>query len=263
MSELDSLLDGKSRAVPERVLDEEGARRRHLVVSLTGAHAFGFPSADGDLDLSAVHVDRTEALLGLAPPVAHATRFEVIDGVEIDYTSNEIQLVVVGLLNGNGSYLERVVGRLPLRETPALAELRALARGALSRRYHRHYRGFAAGMLRELESAERATAKKILYVLRTALTGAHLLASGEVVTDVTQLLDEHGFGDAHALVARKRAAERLPVDDDERRAWIARLGRALELVDEAEARSPLPDEPPYRAAVEAWLLALRRADLSG
>jgi hypothetical protein len=260
---LDVLLDEHSRAVAERVLDEEGARRRHLVVSLTGAHAFGFPSRDSDLDLKGVHVERTEALLGLAPPVAHATRFEIIEGVEIDYTSNEIGPVLVGLLGGNGSYLERILGLLPMRTTPALDELRALARGALSKRYHRHYRGFSAGMLRELESAERATAKKILYVLRTALTGAHLLATGELVTDVTQLLDEHGFGDAHALVARKRAAERLPVDDDERRAWIARLGGALARVDEALASSPLPNEPANRAEVEAWLLALRRADLNG
>jgi hypothetical protein len=252
------LLDEKSRAVAERVLDEEGARRRHLVVTLTGSHAFGFPSMDSDLDLKGVHVEPTRALLGLAPPAAHATRCEVIDDVEIDYTSNEIGPVLVGLLGGNGSYLERILGRLTLRaERPAVDELRALARGTLSRRCHRHYRGFAAGMLRELESAERATAKKILYVLRTALTGTHLLLTGELVTDVTRLLDAHGFGDAHALVARKRAAERLPVDDDERRTWLARLGGALDLLDGALARSPLPDDPPNRADVEAWLLALR------
>ncbi|MFY1825632.1 nucleotidyltransferase domain-containing protein, partial [Myxococcus fulvus] len=34
------------KTVADRVLDEESARREHLVVSLTGAHAYGFPSPD-------------------------------------------------------------------------------------------------------------------------------------------------------------------------------------------------------------------------
>jgi predicted nucleotidyltransferase len=40
----------------QRVLEEEQARREHVVVYLSGAHAYGFPSPDSDLDLKAIHV---------------------------------------------------------------------------------------------------------------------------------------------------------------------------------------------------------------
>src|SRR5690606_22403890 len=50
-----ALLAAHPRAVADRVLDEESARRRHLVIALSGAHAYGFPSPDSDLDLKAVH----------------------------------------------------------------------------------------------------------------------------------------------------------------------------------------------------------------
>ena len=37
-------LNERQRGVAERVLKEEGRVRRHLVVYLSGAHAYGFPS---------------------------------------------------------------------------------------------------------------------------------------------------------------------------------------------------------------------------
>ena len=46
----------EQEAVVNRVLDEESSRRDHVVVYLSGAHAYGFPSPDSDLDLKAIHV---------------------------------------------------------------------------------------------------------------------------------------------------------------------------------------------------------------
>ena len=61
-------------AVADRFLAEASARREPLVVALSGAHAYGFPSPDSDLDLKAIHIAPTRALLGLrpdTPPVEH------------------------------------------------------------------------------------------------------------------------------------------------------------------------------------------------
>jgi RNA repair pathway DNA polymerase beta family len=60
------LLTEHQARVADRVLDEEATRREHLVVSLSGAHAYGFPSPDSDLDLKCVHHPH----LGAAPPGA-------------------------------------------------------------------------------------------------------------------------------------------------------------------------------------------------
>jgi hypothetical protein len=182
------------RAVADRILDQESRSRRHLVVSLSGAHAYGFPSPDSDLDLKAIHVAPTEQLLGLSPPSSSAPdRLEVVEGVEIDYSCNEVQPALVGILQGNGNFIERVLSRFVLRSSPEHAELRELVGRCLSRRLQRHYRGFATGQLREWERDGFRSAKRLLYVLRTTLTGTHALLTGEIERDVTRLLDPYGW----------------------------------------------------------------------
>jgi predicted nucleotidyltransferase len=254
-----AVLTAHQNAVAERVLAEESARRTHLVVALSGAHAYGFPSPDSDLDLKAIHIDPTRRLLGVVPGRSTFDRLEVLDGVEIDYTSNELQMVVLGLLQGNGNYLERVLGPHPLQTGPELASLREVVSRSLSRRLMNHYRGFASSQLREVQKSDTPAAKKVLYVLRTAVTGIHALRTGRVVTDLTELLDEYGLSEARSLVLAKRAGERTPLSLAERDRWLARLHQVIARL-EAEARtSPLPDEPPNVAELEAWLLELRRA----
>jgi predicted nucleotidyltransferase len=252
-------LDPRQRAVVNRALDEESAARSHLVVALSGGHAYGFPSPDSDIDLKAVHVAPTEALLGLAPPPSNAPdRIEVLDGVEIDYSSNEIQPVLVGILQGNGNFIERVLSRFVVRSSPEHASLRELVSGSLSRRLHRHYRGFASGQLREWEKDGFRSAKKLLYVLRTTLTGTHALLTGRIETDVTLLLDDHGLGAAAELVEAKRRGEHSELTADVAERWRKEVGRAFDVLDAALARSQLPEEPQNGAEVEAWLVDLRR-----
>lgn len=244
-------------AVGERVLAEESAKREHLVVYLSGAHAYGFPSPDSDLDLKTVHVARTGALVGFDPPQPTFDRAEVIDGVEIDYTSNEIAHVLSGVLNGNGNFIERLLGRTVLRSLPELEELRSLVSAAICRRVHRHYRGFAANQEKLLE--RDPTIKKLLYVLRTALTGTHLLRTGELETDLGVLADAYELRDARELIAAKRAGERTAADPALLEAWRPKVDAALGRLDAARERSVLPEEPRNVAAIEAWLIALRRA----
>jgi len=244
-------------AVARRVIADESTRRTHLVIYLSGAHAYGFPSPDSDLDMKAIHIAPSRALLGLEPPRLTFDRAEVLDGVEIDYTSNELGPVLAGILQGNGNFIERVLGTTPLATSRWHESLRPLVRGVLSARVHRHYRGFAGSQMKALEQG--ATAKRALYVLRTALTGAHLLRSGDVVTDVTQLLDGDGFGGAKELITRKLAGEKIPLESAAADHWRKELGRAFSVLDEAEKRSVLPAEPRGVAALESWLAETRRA----
>lgn len=255
-------LDEHQYAVGARVVAEEEARREHVVVYLSGAHAYGFPSPDSDLDLKAIHLAPTRAMLGLAPPALTFDRAEVIDGVEIDYTSNELAHALSGILLGNGNFLERVLGRTAFAASPLVAELAPLARAALSRRVHRHYRGFASSQERALE--KEPTVKKLLYVLRTALTGTHLLRTGELEADLTRLVDEYDLGDARALVAQKRAGERTAADPALLEAWKPKLAAVLSRLDAALTSSVLPEEPPESAAnaLEAWLIETRASRMT-
>lgn len=254
---IEDVLTTEQRAVMSRVLAEEEARREHLVVYLSGAHAYGFPSPDSDLDLKAIHVASTPDLLGFDLPPPTVDRAEIVDGVEIDYTSNELSHALAGILNGNGNFIERVLGRMVAHESKLLAELRPLVVRALSRRVLRHYRGFALNQLRFAE--KEPTAKKLLYVLRTSLTGIHLLETGELEADVTRLLDTYGLTDAVELVERKRAGERVGIDPELLGSWRPRIDALFVRLDASLERSPLPADPPNVSQLRDWLLSVRKS----
>lgn len=253
----EDVLTAHERAVMTRVLAEESAHREHLVVYLSGAHAYGFPSPDSDLDLKAIHVAPTVALLGFEGPPPTIDRAEVIDGVEIDYTSNELGHALGGILNGNGNFLERVLGRMVVRPSPLLEELRPLVERSLSRRVQRHYRGFARNQLRFAE--KEPTAKKLLYVLRTVLTGIHLLETGWLETDLMRLLDPYGLADAEALIERKRGGERVGIEPELLASWRPRVEALFARFEASASRSPLPEDPPNEDELRDWLVAVRKA----
>src|SRR4051794_36403930 len=143
------------------------AERAHLVIYLSGAHAYGFPSPDSDLDLKCVHIAPTSSLVGLEAIEEPGDRIDIVEGVELDYGSNELAPVLRGVIKGNGNYFERILGELALGgEMPLLAQAREIVRPLLSRRCARHYGGFATSQLRLFD--EKPTAKRALYVLRTA-----------------------------------------------------------------------------------------------
>jgi predicted nucleotidyltransferase len=256
---VDSALSHEQRGVMTQVLAEEEARREHVVVYLSGAHAYGFPSPDSDLDLKAIHIAPTADLLGLEVPAPTVDRVEVIEDVEIDYTSNELAHALSGILAGNGNFIERVLGRMTALASPLLDELRPLVQRSLSRRVHRHYRGFALNQLRFLD--KEPTAKKLLYVLRTTTTGIHLLEAGELEADLTRLMGRYDLEDAVRLVERKKAGERVGLEPALLEEWRPRIDGLFTRLDAAQERSFLSQEPPNVRELQDWLLAVRRSRL--
>jgi len=252
------VLSAHQAEVARRSLAERAAERRHVVVYLSGAHAYGFPSPDSDLDLKCVHVAPTGDLVGLEVLEGAAERTEVVEGVELDYGSNELGPVLRGVIKGNGNYIERVLGALLPYEAPELEALRPLVRRCLSKRLYRHYLGFATSQLKAFENDGRGSAKKLLYVLRTTLTGAHALLTGEIVIDLRELLDAHGFGEARELVEAKRAGEASRLSEEAAARWGEEAKRAFGVLAAAHERSSLPAEPEGAADLEAWLLEERR-----
>ncbi len=262
------------RTVAVAALAQESAKRRHVVISLSGAHAYGFPSPDSDLDLKAVHQVPTRSLLGFGSSAAPAERLEVIDGVEVDYSSNELGGVLAGLLKGNGNYFERFLSRFALETGPGFEALVPLVRGALSQRVARHYLGFAsqqregwkasgdqASVAQSGGSATSgyASTKKLLYVVRTTLTGTHLLRTGELETDVTVLAPRYGLDDVLELVEAKRRGERSTLPEALATKWAGRVDSLFAGLVRAEAESVLPPEAPNAEALEAKLIELRLA----
>lgn len=254
-----SVLTAKQTAVARAFLAERERERRHLVIYLSGAHAYGFPSPDSDLDLKCVHVAPTRDLVGLEAAAEPNDRIDVVESVELDYGSNELAPVLRGVIKGNGNFIERILGDLVLGGDPALlAEARAVVKPLLCRRVARHYGGFATSQLRAFD--DKPTAKRALYVLRTAATGRHLMMHGELVTDVARL-SAFVPVEIGELLAIKQRGERQELDAEQAKLWRTRLVAAIDAIDSAWPSSVLPPDAPAAAveAVDAWLREVRRA----
>ena len=99
-------------------------------------------------------------------------------------------------------------------------------------------------------------------MLRTTLTGIHLLETGGLEPDLTRVMGHYGLSDAAALVERKRAGERVALDVALLEAWRPRVDRLFVRLDQARESSSLPEEPANELEVREWLLAARRARLA-
>ena len=240
----------------------EALRHPLLFASISGAHLYGFPSPDSDVDRRGCHVLPARALLGLHPPKPTLNRTWTVDGGEIDLVSHDLVKFVVLLLQPHGNYLEQLFSPLIVLDTPWAEELRSLAQqGAISRRVYQPYAGYARSQWlqwRKQAAAGPAPLKPLLYAYRVSLTGIHLLRTGQVNANLAELAVEYGYAHLLALIAAKtseHAAFLLPVEEHD--AALARLHDDLVAARDA---SPLPLEPTNEAALDDFVLRVRLAE---
>ena len=231
-------------------------------VALTGSHAYGFPSPDSDLDLKGVFVESAHRLLGLRESQGRVDFLDLWEGRELDLTLNELGNCASLLLNGNGNLIERFLGPFQVLTSPVGHQLAALARDSLSKRVARHYQGFFGGMRRESEVEARTagrTAKTLLYAYRVALTGAHLLRTGEVEMNLGSLAEAFGIEKVSALITMKRVAEKQIISEADAQTHLAEMDALERILADALQHSVLPDEPRNASEMEAFVVRRRLA----
>lgn len=227
-----------------------------LFATISGAHLYGFPSADSDYDLRGAHILPVRKVLGLS------IRDETIeyagerDGRQLDLVTHDVRKFFGLLLKHNGYVLEQLCSPLIVHTTPEHAELKEIARGCLTRHHAHHYLGFARTQWGLFEKHRRV--KALLYTYRVLLTGIHLLQTGEVEANLLRLNEQFGLPYIDELVARKTGgAEHSALggaDADFHAGEYVRLTAELE---QAREVSDLPDAPTARPALEDLLLRLR------
>ncbi|WP_405688940.1 DNA polymerase beta superfamily protein [Streptomyces sp. NBC_00057] len=166
------------------------AEERHplLFATVSGAHLYGFPSRDSDVDLRGVHLLPADDLLGLRRPEETRSRMWDRDGVEWDLVTHDLRKFVRLMLKPNGYVLEQLLSPLVVHTSESHAELVDLTPDVLTRNHAHHYRGFANTQWRLFEKTGEL--KPLLYTFRALLTGIHLMRSGEVRAHLPTLLGE-------------------------------------------------------------------------
>jgi hypothetical protein len=239
-----------------------------MFATVSGAHLYGFPSQDSDIDLRGVHVLPVADLVGLHRPRERETAVRMWrrDDVELDLVTHDVAKFAMLLLRPNGYVLEQLLSPLVVHTTPFHRQLAQLAPDLVTSAHADHYRSFAETQRRLFGKSEEL--KPLLYIFRTLLTGIHLMRSREVQADLTVLagiypgpgrgcapgylreLVEAKSGAEHSRLAAVRGA---PSQD----AVLSDIGALFERLDEERERTGLPVEPAARAEVEDLVVRTR------
>ncbi len=259
-TDIDALAIARGRAALALDLPEKPAR--FVFVTISGAHIYGFPSLDSDIDLRGAHVKPLRELVGLRPGSdTYEMKGVEIEGIEIDCVSHDLGKYLRLLTRKNGYVLEQILSPLVVYDGGCLQELRALARDALTRHLVHHYKGFFATQERLLLKASAPTAKAMLYLFRVAMTGIHVLLTGEVETHILRLNEHFRLPFIPDLVARKKAGTEKGVLHPAEFEAFYKEGKRLEgRLDEAFAASLLPDDVRNLDAIDDFLVRMRLGD---
>jgi predicted nucleotidyltransferase len=238
------------------------AELRHPLVfaTVSGAHLYGFPSADSDVDLRGVHLLPARNLVGLRPPAETMTRMWDRDGVEMDLVTHDAAKFARLLLRPNGYVLEQLLSPLVVHSTTAHAELISHVPGLLTSRHAEHYQGFAATQLRLF--AKTGQLKPLLYTFRVLLTGIHLMRTGRVVAHLPTLIEQQSAPVyLRDLIAAKAHAEHMDIAQlpsaprpEQLNADVTALRAEL---DDAQRDTHLPAQPAAEAAINELIIRTR------
>jgi predicted nucleotidyltransferase len=246
-------------AVDERLL-QVACRQPYplLFATISGAHLYGFPSPDSDHDLRGAHILPAREVVGLD------TGAETIEssfdeaGLEMDLVTHDVRKFFNLLLKKNGYVLEQLSSPLVVHTTAEHEELKAVARGCLTRHHSHHYLGFAQTQWRLFEKEQPRRVKPLLYVYRVLLTGIHLMRSGQIEANLRNLDAVFGLAQLPELIARKvneTEQATLPEADVEfhQREYVRLRGE----LEESSRTSSLPEAPSARGALHELLVSLR------
>ncbi len=241
-------------------LEREVARHPYplLFATISGAHLYGFPSPYSDYDLRGCHLLPLREVVGLDVGRETVETSAKEDGFELDLVTHDARKFFGLLLKKNGYVLEQLDSPLIVQTTPEHEELKAIARGCITRHHSHHYFGFAETHWRLFDKERPRRVKPLLYVYRVLLTGLHLMRTGEVEANLVRLNEEARLPHVADLIARKLAGpEQSALDDGDVTFHRSEYQRLVAELEAAYRASDLPEGPTARPALNDLLVRLR------
>lgn len=233
-----------------------------VFATISGAHLYGFPSADSDFDLRGVHLLPLEKVVGLDGPECGGEdtveKEGVHDGLEMDLVTHDAKKFFGLMLKKNGYVLEQLLSPLVVHTTPEHEELKAIAKNCLTKFHGHHYLGFAATQWKLFRKEEPPRVKPLLYVYRVLLTGIHLMRSGEIEANLLTLNETAKLPYIDELVERKLSGpEKGRLNEADIEFHEREYERLVAELESAMDGSTLPGLPTGKTALNDLLVRLR------
>ena len=215
-----------------------------LFATISGAHLYGFPSPDSDFDLRGVHVLPLTKVVGLEVSDETVQDERFIEGLEMDIVSHDVKKFFGLMLKKNGYVLEQLHSPLIVQTTPEHNELKAIARGCVTKHHAHHYFGFSETQWELFLKESPRRVKPLLYMYRVLLTGIWLMRTGEIEANLLTLNREFNLPFIDDLVARKHAGpEQAALEDADIAGHSQQYEDLRALLQSAHDASTLPELP--------------------
>jgi predicted nucleotidyltransferase len=232
-----------------------------IFMTVSGAHLYGFPSADSDYDLRGSHVTPLRNLVGLENVRETIEDKSLRDGLEIETVTHDVRKYIRLLLKHNGYVLEQLYSPLVVQTTPGHEELKGLGRGCITRKHALHYRGFAHNEWALLQ--KKPSLKRLLYIYRVLLTGIHLMRTGEVEANLVRLNSEYPQPQIPDLIQQKIGGTEWGEIEGDLGFHFAEYQRLLAELESAAESSSLPESESTREALNDFLIRTRLGSFGG
>lgn len=245
-------------AVPKQVL---AAAAEHpyplLFATVSGAHLYGFASADSDWDLRGVHVLPAKQVVGLLP-LEETIELARNEEIELDLVTHDVRKFFTLLLRPNGYVLEQLLSPIVVQTTPEHDELKSLVPTLLTRHHAHHYIGFANNQWELFRKEPKPRVKPLLYTFRVLLTGIHLMRAHRIEANLGVLNEAYKLPFIPDLMARKiGGAEKETLAPGEADRFEQEFLALRERLIFEASQTTLPEENSARPALNDLLVRIR------
>lgn len=161
-----------------------------LFLTISGAHNYGFPSRNSDIDVRGVYINKTKDFLGINKKIKSTITFEESRNITnyLDVSIDEVGHYLSLIADSNGNRLEWVNSNLIICQSEEFKELKVATRNGISKELFHHYQHFARDLWTGKTNA--VGVKRDLYTLRVYMTGILVLEKGKIISDI-HILNEY------------------------------------------------------------------------
>ena len=229
-----------------------------LFATISGAHLYGFASADSDVDIRGSFVLPIDTVLGLESAEETWQVSKMINGLEVDWVAHDVEKFITMMMKKNGYVLEQLYSPLVVHGGEWLDELRELGKSCIVRYLYHHYRGFYNSECKMMAKAG-ATAKSVLYAYRVLLSGIHVLETGLIEANLPSLISTYSTEGVEELISLKvEGTEKQTLDAELLQTHLVRLNDLEKRLDSAFEASTLPETVDNRDALSSYLVRARK-----
>jgi predicted nucleotidyltransferase len=222
---------------------------------ISGAHLYGFPSKDSDVDFRGCFIADTNYLLSLNKPK------DTISSLYPDYQIFELEKEIKLSLKGNFNVLEHIFTK-PIYTTPEHKHLLGLVYNALAKKgIYESYKGMVIFNYKKFILGGKQTYKKYLYVFRGLLAGRYFLETSMIQPNLEKLNSAYKFPEIKRLInAKKNRDEKSIVYDINSGKLDELIQYCIEKIDEAYIKCSLTELPDKKAVkdLNSFLIKMRK-----